>query len=72
MNWVFVLVAFTAQGATVERVPLENAAQCVAYGQGYIGRPELRDAYVQMAQCVALRSGAVVPLAQPGRLAKMT
>lgn len=67
MNWVFILIAFTSQGATVEKVPLDSAAQCVAYGRGYTGRPELREAYVQVAQCVSLRSGAVIPVTSTGQ-----
>lgn len=62
MNWVFVLIAFTSQGATVERVGLDSPAQCVAYAQGYLTRPEMRGAHVQVAQCVGLRSGAVIPV----------
>ena len=64
MNWVFIFIAFTGQGAVVERVYMDGPAQCVAYGRGYADRPELRDARVQVAQCVGLRSGAVIPVEQ--------
>ena len=42
MNWVFVFIAFTAQGAVVEKVHMDSASICAAYGQGYSARPELR------------------------------
>jgi hypothetical protein len=41
---------------------MDGPAQCVAYGRGYADRLEVRDANVQVAQCVGLRSGAVVPV----------
>ena len=62
MNWVFILIAFTPQGAVVERVGLDSPGQCVAYAKGYTGRPEMREAHIQLAQCVGLRSGAVIPV----------
>lgn len=65
MSWVFVLIAFTTSGATVERVLLDSPAQCMAYGQGYLSRPEMHAARVQVAQCVGLRSGEVVHLRNP-------
>ena len=68
MNWVFVLIAFTANGqAVVEKVPHDSASVCAAYGQGYSARPELRGAHVQVAQCVSLRSGAVIPVGPVGK-----
>ena len=68
MNWVFVLIAFTANGqAVVEKVHMESASICAAYGQGYSARPELRGAHVQVAQCVSLRSGAVIPVGSVGK-----
>lgn len=60
MTWVFILIAFTATGATVERVLLDSPQQCVAYGSGYMSRPELRAAQVQVSQCIGLRSGTVI------------
>lgn len=63
MNWVFVLIAFTSQGAVVERVGLDSPVLCAAYGKGYTERPEMRGAHIQLAQCVGLRSGVVIPLA---------
>lgn len=66
MNWVFVFIAFTAQGAVVEKVPHDSAALCAAYGQDYTSRPELRGAHVQVAQCVGLRNGAVIPVGPVG------
>ena len=62
MNWVFVFIAFTAQGAVVEKVHMDSASICAAYGQGYSARPELRGAHVEVAQCVSLRSGVVIPV----------
>lgn len=67
MNWVFVLIAFTAQGAVVEKVHMDSASICAAYGQGYTSRAELRNAHVQVAQCVSLRSGAVIPVGPVGK-----
>lgn len=32
MNWVFVFIAFTAQGAVVEKVHMDSASICAAYG----------------------------------------
>lgn len=64
MNWVFVLIAFTYQGAIVERVNLDSPSTCVAYAQGYTSRQEMRDARIQVAQCVNLRSGVVIPVAK--------
>lgn len=62
MSWVFVLIAFTASGATVERVLLDSPNHCVAYGQGYLSRDNMQAARVQLAQCIELRSGTVVPV----------
>lgn len=67
MNWVFVFIAFTAQGAVVEKVLMESAGVCAAYGKGYSARPELRGAHVQVTQCVSLRSGAVIPVGPAGK-----
>ena len=67
MNWVFVFIAFTAQGAVVEKVYMDSASICASYGQGYSARPELRGAYVQVAQCVSLSSGAVIPVGLVGK-----
>ena len=68
MNWVFVLIAFTANGqAVVERVHMDSAALCAAYGQGYSTRPELQSAHVQVAQCVSLSSGVVIPVGPVGK-----
>lgn len=67
MTWAFVLIAFTTSGYIVERVLLDSPAQCVAYGQGYLSRPEMRAANVKAAQCVNLRSGEVVPVRNQGR-----
>ena len=68
MNWVFVFIAFTANGqAVVEKVHMDRASICAAYGQGYSARPELRGAHVQVAQCVSLRSGAVIPVGPVGK-----
>ena len=67
MNWVFVFIAFTAQGAVVEKVHMDSASICAAYGQGYSARPELRGAHVQVAQCVSLRSGVVIPVGPVGK-----
>ena len=60
MSWVFVLIAFTAGGTTVERVLLDSPAQCMAYGQGYLSRPEMHAARVQVSQCIGLRSGVAI------------
>lgn len=60
MTWVFVLIAFTTSGATVERVLLDSPAQCMAYGQGYLSRPEMHATQVQVSQCIGLRSGVVI------------
>lgn len=60
MSWVFVLIAFTAGSAAVERVLLDSPAQCMAYGQGYLSRPEMHAAQVQVSQCIGLRSGVVI------------
>ena len=67
MNWVFVFIAFTAQGAVVEKVHMDSASICAAYGQGYSVRPDLRGAHVQVAQCVSLRSGVVIPVGPVGK-----
>ena len=32
MNWVFVFIAFTAQGSVVEKVHMDSASICAAYG----------------------------------------
>ena len=64
MNWIFVLIAFTANGqATVEKVYADTAGLCVSYGLGYLDRKELDDAKIQVAQCVGTKSGHVIPLA---------
>lgn len=60
MTWVFVLIAFTTSGATVERVLLDSPAHCIAYGQGCLSRPEMHAAQVQMSQCIGLRSGVAI------------
>ena len=60
MTWVFVLIAFTTSGATVERVLLDSPAQCMAYGQGYLSRPEMHATQVHVSQCIGLRSGVVI------------
>lgn len=60
MTWAFILIALTANGATVERVLLDSPQQCIAYASGYMSRPELRTARVQVSQCIGLRSGAVI------------
>lgn len=63
MNWVFVIIAFTTNGPIVEKVLLDTPSTCVAYAQGYMQRTELQRAHIQVAQCVSLTSGAVLPLA---------
>lgn len=55
------------QGAVVEKVHMDSASICAAYGQGYSARPELRGAHVQVAQCVSLRSGVVIPVGPVGK-----
>ena len=46
---------------------MDSASICAAYGQGYSARPELRGAHVQVAQCVSLRSGVVIPVGPVGK-----
>ena len=51
----------------VEKVHMDSASICADYGQGYSARPEMRGAYVHVAQCVSLRSGAVIPVGPVGK-----
>lgn len=62
MIWTFILVALTSGGTVAERVLFDTASHCVAYGQGYLSQPAMRGADVQIAQCVSLHSGEVVPI----------
>lgn len=67
IDWIFVLVALHGAGATVDKVPLASESMCTAYAEGALSRPEIREADIQIAQCISVRTGRHIDFRPPSR-----